>query len=177
LCFQNIGITAHQQMNGLERVYQKTWLTEEYNFDKENFSALKVDFFVRHFHVAFVYRSFENVLPPSRLRVWAWYDAIYTAIYGKTDLTPRALAERAKMAWQFCWDEMQYKATQYDLPVIDYDLLCTAPSEQKVIDHLARGWIGANVDVPAAVAEIMRTRRYETKTPHVELVHNTPAVA
>lgn len=164
-CYKKIALSAHEgeaYMDLLDEIYQETWANESYNFDKENFSAMKVDFFARHFDIVFLHRSSENVFPPSRLRVWAWYDAIYASIFGVDADCP--LSKRARLAWCYCWETMKQKAAEYDFPILDYDKICTANTMGAVIDELNQGWIGENVDVTTAAASIMQTRHYENKT-------------
>jgi hypothetical protein len=153
----------------MEDVYQATWAGEAFNFDKENFSAMKVEFFARHFRLAFLYRSAANVFPPSRLRVWAWYDAIYQALVDVGGILPanlgaRTLAERAQVAHAACWTEMRYQAEILGVPIIDYEVLCTE-DKQRVLSEIGRGWIKDRVDVEAAADEIMATRQYTPKVP------------
>ncbi len=104
-CFENIGVRSELQARDLEAAYQASWEMEGYNFDKENFSALKVPFFAQHFDIVFLYRPAYNVFPPSRLRVWAWYDAIYTAMVanGEIKADQLDLQERALAAHAACW--------------------------------------------------------------------------
>jgi hypothetical protein len=165
-CHENIGIWSEVQDEELEAVYQDSWACESYNFDKENYSALKVRFFARHFELVFLFRPVENVFPPSRLRVWAWYDAIYSALVatGMIEETgPIDLEGRSVAAHKTCWDVMWKEAEAIGAPVLDYERLCKAGSVEDVADHLGRGWIARAVDVPAAAAEIFATRRYENK--------------
>jgi hypothetical protein len=124
----------------------------------------KVGFFALRFEVVFLHRAVESVFPPSRLRVWAWYDAIYAALV-ESEILPRValpLAERAHVAHEACWREMYGQAEAIGLPVLDYDYLCTAGPEA-IAEHVSRGWIGRVVDVPAVVAEIIATRRWTNK--------------
>ena len=66
---------------------------------------------------------------------------------------------------------MMTAAERYDAPMINYDVLCTAPSPSIVVGRLDRGWIGEVVNVGAAVAEIMGTRRY-TRKPNIDVIHS-----
>ena len=166
-CFENIGVRSEYQARDLEAAYRATWEIEGYNFDKENFSALKVPFFAQHFDIVFLYRPADNVFPPSRLRVWAWYDAIYTAMVAKgvieadqLDLQGRALA-----AHKACWDIMRDAAKRFGAPILDYETLCKASTESAVAYHLNVGWIAEAVDVKAAAREIFASRFYKNKVP------------
>ena len=52
-CFENIGVRSENQAHDLEAAYGASWEIEGNNFDKENFSALKVPFFAQHFDIVF----------------------------------------------------------------------------------------------------------------------------
>jgi hypothetical protein len=166
-CHRNIGRGA--EAADLEAIYRETWLREEgaWNFDKEVYSPLKVEFFARHFRIAFLHRPVESVFPPSRLRVWAWYDAIYCAFLASGRIGQsrgaRPLAVRARIAHHTAWAAMREAAVRLDAPVLDYDLLCQADAAT-IRAHLSRGWIRDVVDVEAAVASILATRRHTDKT-------------
>ena len=149
-----------------ETIYRYTWaLQNDWNFDKENFSAFKVPFFNEHFRLVFLHRAFDSIFPPSRLRVWSWYDAIWNGLVERDRLAdlPLPLALRVAEAHRECWKEMRAQADVIGAPVLDYDLLCTADYEA-VREHLDRGWIGDVVDVSAAAQEILTTRRHRIKT-------------
>jgi hypothetical protein len=166
--YQNIGVRSCEQEAELEAVYGESWASERYNFDKENFSVIKVPFFARHFQLAFLYRAVDNVFPPSRLRVWAWYDAIYMGLLSTgvvLDNEPRDLEERARVAHAACWGEMKHQAEALDAPILDYEKLCTAGSVDELAEHLGSGWIAEAVDVPAAAAEVFESARYRAKVP------------
>ena len=166
-CFENIGVRSELQARDLEAAYRASWEMEGYNFDKENFSALKVPFFAQHFDIVFLYRPADNVFPPSRLRVWAWYDAIYTAMVanGEIEADQLDLQERALAAHKACWDIMRDAAKRFDAPILDYETLCKASTESAVAYHLNVGWIAEAVDVKAAAREVFASRFYKNKVP------------
>ena len=166
-CFENIGVRSEYQARDLEAAYRATWEMEGYNFDKENFSALKVPFFAQHFDIVFLYRPAYNVFPPSRLRVWAWYDAIYTAMVanGEIEADQLDLQERALAAHAECWRVMRAAAAKIGAPILDYETLCKASTESAVAYHLNVGWIAEAVDVKAAAREVFASRFYKNKVP------------
>ena len=129
---------------------------------------MKVRFFAEHFELAFLFRPADNVFPPSRLRVWAWYDAIYTALVAQGVIEEREhldLQERALAAHAACWSEMRAAAADLGAPILDYETLCKASSASAVAYHLNVGWIAEAVDVKAAAAEVFASRQYKTKAP------------
>ena len=167
-CFENIGIWSDDQAAMIECAYQESSGAEAYNFDKENFSALKVPFFAQHFDIVFLYRPADNVFPPSRLRVWAWYDAIYTALTASgviEESEPLDLEGRALAAHKACWDIIRDAAKRFGAPILDYETLCKASTESAVAYRLNVGWIAEAVDVKAAAAEVFASRQYKTKAP------------
>jgi hypothetical protein len=167
-CYRNIGIASRDQEAELEAAYNLSWQCEHYNFDKENFSAMKVPFFARHFQLAFLYRTIDNVFPPSRLRVWAFYDAIYTALAASgvvQDGEQLDLEGRALVAHAACWGEMRRQAELIGAPILEYEWLCKPESLDELLHHLSRGWMGEAIDVPAAAAEILESARYRVKGP------------
>lgn len=154
----------------LDRVYDATWLQQTCNFDKENFAAWRVEFFAERFDLAFLQRPVVGVFPPSRLRVWAWYDAIWQSAVQACRLHgfPFSLRDRARQAYWAAWCELSSWAERLNAPVIQYDVLCRG-DRQAVLGQINRGWIAATVDVGAAVDEIIATRRWTDKT------HTPPA--
>jgi hypothetical protein len=164
-CHQNIARGG--EAADLESIYRQTWAREEWNFDKENFSPLKADWFARHFRLAFLLRPSDSLFPPSRLRVWAWYDAFYCAFLAAGRLGQshgeRPLPVRARIAHHMASAIMHEAADRINAPVLDYDVLCKA-DKATLHAHLSRGWIRDVVNVDAAVASILRTRKYRDKT-------------
>lgn len=164
--YRNIGVRSSAQAGQLETVYSNTWARQSvWNFDKEIFSAFKVPFFNEHFRLVFLHRAFDSIFPPSRARVWSWYDAIWNGLADRDHVADirLTLALRAREAHRVCWEEMNARAEELSAPVLDYDLLCTADYEA-VRHHLGRGWIGDVVDVSAAAQEILTTRVHRIKT-------------
>jgi len=65
----------------LTRVYNKTWQAHgELNFTKEVFSQFKARWFEKFFTCIYLVREASLTFPPSRLRVWCWYEAIYHSL-------------------------------------------------------------------------------------------------
>lgn len=164
-CHRNIGLCAEEQADQLEAIYQNTWCQYDWNFDKENFAAFKVDFFAKHFEIVILHRSAGSMFPPSRARVWNWYDAIWNGLVAHGHLIGHSMALecRAHDAHRVCSWELVRWADRLGAPVLDYDVLCTAPVGL-VQDHLDRGWIGRAVDVQAAAAEMVAGRRQSVKS-------------
>ena len=109
-------------------------------------------------------RAASSVFPPSRLRVLAWYDAIYNALADHGHLVRQAadLTARAKRAHEVSWVLMRQAAACLDIPILDYDELCTADRD-RVQQSLAVGWIADVVNIAGAAADIVATRRPTVK--------------
>lgn len=163
-------VTCHEHIAArwtgslLDAIYRTTWQREDWSFDKEVFSPFRVPWFAERFDVVIMQRPTYDVFPPSRARVWSWYDAIYHSLLkaGQLAAFSPSLEQRARIAHSHCQSHMLHEATRLQLPVLSYRTLGTGTKEQ-VVEHLDRGWIGRLVDVPAAAAEIVSTRRYATK--------------
>lgn len=163
-------VTCHEHIAAswtgpqLDAIYRATWLRSGCNFDKEVFSPFRVHWFAERFDVVIMQRPTDEVFPPSRARVWSWYDAIYDSLLQHKQAIGflTALDDRARVAHRACQSHMLHEATRLQLPVLSYRTLGTGTKEQ-VVEHLDRGWIGRLVDVPAAADEIVSTRRYVTK--------------
>jgi len=163
-CYRNIGVRSADQVKTLDDVYRRTWMRENWNFDKENFSAFKVPWLAEHFELVFLYRSYDSMFPPSRLRVLAWYDAIYNAL-ADADMAIRSkigLRERARVAHSLCWDEMIPQARRLGAPILDYNRFCTG-NLPAVLRELDQGWLGKVLDVEGAARCVLETRRYHPK--------------
>jgi hypothetical protein len=163
-CYRNIGVPWDRQIETLESLYRETWERDAFDMTKEIYSAAKVGWFARHFQVVMLYREAASVFPPSRLRVYAWYDAIYNALAEGGHITHRGwdLAERAAIAHQASWAMLREAASQYGIPILDYDQLCTAPPD-RIPEMLSVGWIAKAVNVQQAAAEVLATRRHIVK--------------
>ncbi len=71
---------ARCHTQGIDAVIQRTWPADRYDFNKEVWSFAKLPALVAHFDCLVLTRSTASLFPPSRLRVWQGYDAIWHAI-------------------------------------------------------------------------------------------------
>lgn len=125
----------------LEDVFQSTWMQNDYNFTKENYSPFRVEFFSKKFKCFVLLRKTELVFPPSRWEVIAWYDAIWNSlIVNKKDLEPRIIklvefAERhadtgnkkCVAACEICSHKLNTDAKLFNVPVVHYESLMLMP--------------------------------------------------
>ncbi len=132
----------------LERVYEDTWVEHasgRFNFDKEVYSFARVIFFAQRFRTAVLYRAAEDTFPPTRLRVWSWYDAIWKSLF-PNDMSPSMPADRrALSAHAIAGSMMLRDARKAKVPVICYRdlMLGNAPVVRDLLspwlhDHLTK---------------------------------------
>lgn len=157
-CYQNIARDAATQP-GIGLTIDRTWGREQYTFDKEVWSAFKIPAFVERFRCALLYRSPQQTFPPSRDRVYSWYDAIWNALREQGMVAEcKPLTERAVEAHTHCWQRMFAAAAKYSIPILHYDVLAGG-TRLDVRNELDCGWMTDVLDLDAAVDEIMETRR------------------
>ena len=160
--YRNIAIPSSEQSFGLESAYRATWNAAEFNLNKEVYSPCKLPFFNQHFRCAILQRQTESLFPPSRLRVLAWYDAIWHSLLARNQVYGYpSLEHRAKQAHEITANALFSDAFNEDVPVISYDLLMTA-SIAEVQKHLDCGWIG--LDWNEVAKEVIATRVCSNKT-------------
>ncbi len=152
--------TCHTQ--GIDAVVERTWPADTFDFNKEVWSFCKLPALVAHFDCLVITRSAASLFPPSRLRVWQWYDAIYHAfarVHGPhwqhEHFTPQA---RALHAHAVASDRLTRDATAIGVPQLSYDHLINAESDEihRVCCYIEKHW-----PIPALhlAAEILATRR------------------
>lgn len=159
-CHRNIATSVERQREALEAAYAQTWCRESYDFDKEVFAAWKVSWLAEHFELGFLVRDAVGIFPPSRVRVWSWYDAVYNALGGTAGLP---LHRRAVIACQAMRIEIEQSARALGRPVLDYQRLCTGDRATVEQDLRASGFLSGRLCVNEAVERILQTRRYENK--------------
>jgi hypothetical protein len=99
------------------------WLQTGCKVNKEVFSAFNVEWFAERFRCIGLTRG-ESMFPPQRVRVLAWYDAIWNslknaghALHADTALT------RAGEARAITELELTEKCTRHNIPVLNADML------------------------------------------------------
>lgn len=152
-CYEHI---SSPQANGFTEAIQG-WGETGCNFDKEVFSLAKLPIYAKHFRCALLYREPAVTFPPSRARVWVWYDAIWNSLklHGYP-VTNGPLLHRATEAHKLTWQRAFRDADMLGVPVIRYsDLLSEDPAAvRRAIDC---GWI-EGINVESAVLRIIATR-------------------
>jgi hypothetical protein len=76
-CYRNIAWAGGVS---IDADIEQTWGRESYAFTKEVWSPTKLPAFVRHFRCFVIVRSAEESFPPSRLRVWSFYEHAWFAL-------------------------------------------------------------------------------------------------
>ncbi len=96
-----------------------------FNFAKENFHFFHAEQLKEEFDIFFYKRSAENTFPPTRLRVYAWYDAMATVVdtHLDTDITKSSLYERAVETHSVWWLYGERIAKKNGFPIIYFEEL------------------------------------------------------
>lgn len=106
-------------------VIDSTWGQQDrWNCNKEVWSFANAAVFQQRFQLWGLSRSAATLFPPSRARVWAWYDAIACA--AAIEATPfREFEQRCRMAHGIATGMLQENANRIGFPILDYDRLIT----------------------------------------------------
>lgn len=106
---------------------QATWPRDTFDFNKEVWSFAKLPALVEHFNCMVLTRSGASLFPPSRLRVWQWYDAIWHQLprNGRPlfAVSPRT---RAVEGHAVARDMLLRDALAYEVPCLDYERIVQA---------------------------------------------------
>ncbi len=149
-CYRNI---ARGDGPEVDEVIRETWCRDEYSFTKENYSPFKLRSFVRHFEVVVLLRHTAGVFPPSRGRVWSFYEHSWQALKDAGhEMVEVSLRARAMEAHALMARELRRSADELQVPIIYYEDLF---NDTLMHESLRR----AGLDQPAIVADISRTRR------------------
>ena len=133
---------------------RRTWFVDnDYDFTKEVFSPYKLKVYLEHFEVFVLLRHTVGVFPPSRGRVYSYYEHAWQALYerGGHVLLEQSMRNRAMEAHRIMARDLRKEATELGVPIVYYeDLFGDATGES-----LSR----VNLDRPNLLAEIESTRR------------------
>jgi len=168
-CYEKI---AYYNKEKCKKIYEKTWLKEQYNFTKENYSVFKIPFFVEEFKCFSMTRKVENSFPPTRENeVLCWYDAIFNSMVLNIDNLPSKISnkiriakksssikEKVIMSYVIYQEAMVNYCREYDIPIIEWENLMgdesvLFPEVEKIEFIDSKRWIDA----------IIRTRKQKEK--------------
>ncbi len=150
----------------LDEVWERTWCLDGFQFTKEVFSATKAAWFARRFHTAILISEECLVFPPTRLRVYSFYEH---AICQATANAPEHVSDRSRFAFRHLRERLLADAQESGIPVIQYrDLLIG--TKDSIAESIARtGW---PIDAAACAAECVRTRKLPVGREEVLIGHN-----
>lgn len=144
----------------IDAVIERTWPPDTYDLNKEVWSFCKLPALVAHFDCLVLTRSTSSLFPPSRLRVWQWYDAIWNALKKarRIELNATTPLARAREAHGAANDILLRDATALRVPQLSYDhLISSTPEEvRRCCTWLAEIW---PLDAEKLAVEIITTRR------------------
>ena len=128
-CYNNIASEGHVgtsgfgpgKMSTLELV-QTLWPEGTPGFTKENYSPFKLPVLNEHFRCVVLLRHTSGTFPPSRVRVWSFYEHAWQALkersLGMHEVTLRA---RAMEAHAFMARHLRNSALDLGVPIIYYE--------------------------------------------------------
>jgi hypothetical protein len=161
-----LGNLATCYTQQIDAVIEKTWPRDFYDFNKEVWSFAKLPALVAHFDCLVLTRSTSSLFPPSRLRVWQWYDAIWNSLHaaGRIELNATTPIARAREAHAAANDILLRDAAALRVPQLSYDhLISSTPEEvRRCCTWLATIW---PLDAEKLAVEIITTRRKKNVPP------------
>ena len=160
-CFQNIASPGDAH---IDHDIRATWGVERYNFTKECQSAFKLEAFLRHFRVFVFLRSEDESFPPTRARVWSFYEhAWYSLQLHGHALNAETTVDRAREAHRVIYAHLFADARRRAVPIIHYrDLF----DDKALLRERLEEAIGCDDDasvLDAIVATRVRTERAPAK--------------
>lgn len=102
------------------------WRPAGFNFTKEVFSPFKLPAFAEYFDCFVLLRSFADSFPPSRLRMWSFYEHAWHAlrvIHGAYEYDEHNLLDRCVRAHHEMSDQLIRDASERRIPIVRYDQL------------------------------------------------------
>jgi hypothetical protein len=117
---------------------RRMWVVAGYGMTKEVFSPFKMQLFLEAgFRVVVFLRSIEQSFPPSRLRVWSFYEHAWWALKAQgMDVRADSIRERAIEAALIMRARLEGDAVQYACPVVHWESLMEAISCGRLRDGL-----------------------------------------
>jgi len=148
-------------------VIDETWGQQDrWNCNKEVWSFANAKVLRQRFELWALTRSTDTLFPPSRARVWAWYDAIACAWDGKPSPATE-IQDRCRMAHRDATDILLNSAKQFGFPVLDYDNLIHGNS-YVVMDEIRKLCVTHSVvdglDMQTLLRRVMLERREKSTT-------------
>lgn len=146
----------------VDEVIQATWFAEPepLGFTKEVFSPFKLASFAKRFRCVVLHRPAfgdDGVFPPSRARVWSFYEHAWWALKesGQHQLQATTIKHRAHEAHEIMIDALLGDAAELRVPVLTRRMLF-APAEE-LAQTLTRAFGAFDGSADCAI-EIARTR-------------------
>jgi len=156
--YQNIAADVPQWR--IDRCISRTWLRDDYTFTKEVFSPYKLPLLVEHFQCAVLLSESSLVFPPTRRRIYVFYEHAARAIRetGRAFVPSVAsLHDTAVAAHDTMAAALYRDAIALHVPVIHYRDTLTGNLDalRELCDSLR--W--SQLDSDAAAARLFATRR------------------
>lgn len=149
-CYRNIATGSSSEV---ESIISATWPRDGYELTKDNYSPFKLESFQRFFRCVILLRHTAGVFPPSRIRVWSFYEHAWQALKDAGhDLHEVSLRARAMEAHVIMARQMRADSARLGIPVVYYEDLFDG---QRAKDSLQT----AGLTFDGLLQEICETRR------------------
>jgi hypothetical protein len=117
-CYKNIAVGDYPDFDDDVR---ETFGQSGMNFTKEVYSPLKLSAFMRHFRCFVLLRDEADTFPPSRIRIWSFYEHAWWAFAEHSVfLSGRTVHGRALAAYRHMHETIEADALRLDVPIIQY---------------------------------------------------------
>jgi hypothetical protein len=155
-CYLNIASRGDAH---IDEDIAATWGVENYTFTKECQSAFKLPMFLRHFRVFVFLRPTEESFPPSRARVWSFYEHAWHSLkYHGHAVSAETTTDRAIEAHRVIYAHLEADAKRRGVPILYYSDLFGEPEDLRVRLVAALGYDGDAI-LDAVVATRVRVDR------------------
>jgi sugar phosphate isomerase/epimerase len=134
-CYHGIAGGDDQELDDDIRA---TWFAElgDQGFTKEVFSPFKLEAFTRHFDCFVLLRSEQDSLPPTRLRIWSFYEHAWFALAGAGyHVGETNTFERAREAHRVMAQALRESARDLGVPVLEHGAMFGQPGEVRAALH------------------------------------------
>ena len=149
-CYRNIATPSSAVV---EQVIEKTWMRDGYELTKDNYSPFKIESFSKCFRCVVLLRHTAGVFPPSRIRVWSFYEHAWQALCESGhEMNELSIRARAMEAHWLMASHMRKDAARLGIPVLYYEDMFDDDRAQQQLKS-------AGLDYEDLLADVIATRR------------------
>jgi hypothetical protein len=135
-CYRWIGESPGDDV--LDNIVSKTLAVDGFDFTKEVFSPLKVQWFASRFHAAILVSDDRYVFPPRRRSILSMYEHAYRAVFPGS--VPDVLEFDARRCYEFLRGRMIEDALRLQVPILHYPEIVEADADTIAASLSGLGW-------------------------------------